>query len=115
MSDERTLRQRLVAEIGEQGQGRIASSIAHASSDVEARYLAFAGFREVRVSSGKQDEIDACFVRDAFAESDANVRELALGAARALVQIKKAAGVDRADERSSFAGTGRATRRSEFE
>jgi hypothetical protein len=97
MSDARTLRQRLVAEIGEQGQARIASSSAHASSDIEARYLAFAGFREVHTfdAADAHAASDDTFVAASFRESDPSVRELATSAARALVQIKKAAGVAR--------------------
>lgn len=91
MSDARTLRQRLVAEIGEQGQARIASASACASSEIEARYLAFAGFREVRASEAS----GATFVDASFAKSDPVVADLATSAARALVQIKKAAGVGR--------------------
>lgn len=92
MRDERTLRQRLVAEIGEQGQARIASVEAHASTEIEARYLAFAGFRRVHFPSERQ--ADFAFVEGAFARSDDAVRELAFSAARALSQIKNAAGVE---------------------
>jgi len=98
MSDEHTLRQRLVAEIGEQGQARIASTTAHASSEIEARYLAFAGFREVHDRTEKQGEIASpllhALVERALVGSDRDVVDLAVGAARALAQIKKAAGVE---------------------
>jgi hypothetical protein len=93
VADARTLRQRLVAEIGEQGQARIASASASASSEIEARYLAFAGFREVRAADAPSRA--TTFAHPAFAQSDPAVRELGTSAARALVQIKTAAGVDR--------------------
>ena len=93
MGDARTLRQRLVAEIGEEGQARIASTSATASTEIEARYLAFAGFREVRASAEKPDDSAPTFADAPFAESDPFVRELATSAARALVQIKRGAGV----------------------
>lgn len=88
---EATLRQRLVAEIGDEGQARIAQSEAFARSALERRYLEFAGFRAVHDSPEKQG--DFTFVHGAFETSDPNVRELAVGAARALSQIKKAAKV----------------------
>jgi hypothetical protein len=97
MNEARTLRQRLVAEIGEQGQARIASASASASTELEARYLAFAGFREVHAPSGGQGS--GTFVEASFAESDPAVRELATSAARALVQIKAAAGIEGASNR----------------
>ena len=94
MSDERTLRQRLVAEIGEQGQARIAQASACASTDIEARYLAFAGFRSVERGRSAGDTRSVHdLVTIAFAGSDGAVSELAWSAARALVQIKKAAGL----------------------
>jgi hypothetical protein len=93
MVDERTLRQRLVAEIGEQGQARIARCDAFARSAIERRYLEFAGFRSIGEAVLPPSRMEFELVEKALAGSDPNVVELATSAARALVQIKKGAGV----------------------
>ena len=93
--DERTLRQRLVAEIGEGGQARIASSVAFAASAIERRYLAHAGFREVCERTARPaTKLTHVLLERVLSGSDPAVVELALGAARALAEIKRGAGVE---------------------
>ncbi|GAC1351570.1 MAG: hypothetical protein NVS3B20_04090 [Polyangiales bacterium] len=65
MSDARTQLQRLVAEIGDEGQARITAALALVGEqglggEVEARYLAGAGFGCVRTSSHQS----ACAARE---------------------------------------------------
>ena len=103
MSD-RTLRQRLVPEIGDEGQARIARTTAHVSvaghrGDVAARYLAFAGFSEVRAPSAERASLDDTLshrLRElVLAGADPAVIDVAMGAASALAQIRAAVKTDR--------------------
>ena len=119
MIDDRTLRQRLVAEIGEAGQRRLAAASARVGDpglpgDVEARYLACAGFASMQVATASQARVvrRACAgarvevggadprraggaLVDALAAhlagGDAAVLALAVGAARALDRIRRSA------------------------
>lgn len=114
---ELTLRQRLVADIGEAGMSRISARRADVAgagdaAAIEARYLACAGFASLAVDdeaaradaaaanpelalvSGAEPHDDAAWVTTiaaAFADDDPAVRDLALGAARALEHIRDAA------------------------
>ena len=118
MKDDPTLRQRLVAEIGEAGQARLAAASARVgdpglSGDIEARYLACAGFASMQLatatqvkvvreaSSGQRVEIggpDPRRAGGALAQAlsahlcggDEAVCALAVGAARALDRIRRA-------------------------
>lgn len=120
MADARTVRQRLVPEIGASGQAQIdaATGLVTATGlagEVEARYLAGAGFGLIRTSShaasraaieahpGVAIATDAERIdppdhplADAIAElgPDPAVRAVAQGAARALRQIRVAARID---------------------
>jgi NAD(P)H-dependent flavin oxidoreductase YrpB (nitropropane dioxygenase family) len=115
--DPRTLRQRLVAEIGEQGQERVSRARAQVhdsslSGEVEARYLVGAAFGCVRTPSyavlraAREGAADAVLEADAprmalpspevLAPLEADgaddaVLAIARGAARALRQIRAAA------------------------
>lgn len=99
MSDPRTLRQRLVVEIGEAGQARIGAARALVrgeglAAEVERRYLEGAGFAAVEAAPGEAEP-------PAIAEAlrplalDASAEAVVHGAARALAQIRAAAEVPR--------------------
>jgi molybdopterin/thiamine biosynthesis adenylyltransferase len=120
MSDPRTVRQRLVPEIGAEGQARIdrAASVvlvAGLAGEIEARYLAGAGFGLVRTISnavsraaleqnprvavsGDADPMDPPdqVLADSLSKlvENESARAVAVGAARALRQIRVAAGID---------------------
>jgi hypothetical protein len=117
VSDPRTLRQRLVVEIGDAGQARIGAARAvvtgegHAAT-VERRYLEGAGFGSIEREHEHEDEraegdggADALRSRAAGETAvaarvralglDPSAEAVVLGAARALVQIREAAGVAR--------------------
>jgi hypothetical protein len=117
MNDSRsqlTLRQRLVAEIGAEGQARIAGRSSRVAmrglaGEIEARYLACAGFASLATTTEAQAAIakDACPTLaielaaaasppsgSSFAlegEVDSAVRALLDGALSALRQIREAA------------------------
>lgn len=120
MGDPRTVRQRLVPEIGDEGQGHIERATALVvetglSGEVEARYLAGAGFGLVRtransvsraalatnprvtVAADADDQTPPdqplCDAIAALAPDPA-VLAVAQGAARALRQIRVAARID---------------------
>ena len=120
MSDPRTVRQRLVAEIGAEGQAHIdaASAIVTApglTGEVEAHYLAGAGFGLIRTSTSsvsraaRETNPSVTIAADAdpvpmpdhpLSEdlakliSDPAILGVAQGAARALRQIRVAARID---------------------
>ena len=120
MADPRTVRQRLVPEIGEEGQARITAGTALVvatglSGEVEAHYLAGAGFGLVRTSTHAATravletnpkvaiatDADPVVLTDqqlcdalATLVSDPSARAVAQGAARALRQIRVAARID---------------------
>ncbi len=122
MSDPRTLRQRLVAEIGEAGQAHLGRATAvvptkdRLEGEVEARYLAGAGFGLVRTATHAATRAvvecspGVAFATDAdeisvsppnnlvdaldAAELHPSARAVALASARALHQIRVAARVD---------------------
>lgn len=120
MADPRTVRQRLVPEIGEEGQARITAGTALVvatglSGEVEAHYLAGAGFGLVRTSTHAAtravletnptvaiatdaDPIELadqplCDALGALV-SDPSALAVARGAARALRQIRVSARID---------------------
>ena len=117
--DCRTLRHRLVTEIGEEGQRKIASRVAHVktyglAAKIEARYLAIAGFRELHVADDEALQTalaaapDACVMPSTLNESsvkesstsltqvllqeeaDLHIVQIVEGALRALMQIRDA-------------------------
>ena len=111
MSSELTLRQRLVAEIGDEGQARIGRSIAVVggggdAGEIEARYLACAGFSEVRVRTARQRKVVREAAPSAHVEqtnaapiasaplmidgADPVVADLLAGASRALRTLRNA-------------------------
>lgn len=120
MADVRTVRQRLVPEIGESGQAQIAAATGLViatglSGEVESHYLAGAGFGLVRTSSNAASraaiqtnpkvavaadadpiELGDQPLCDAIAAlaPDPAVLAVAQGAARALRQIRVAARID---------------------
>jgi hypothetical protein len=120
MSDPRTIRQRLVPEIGEAGQTRIdrATSVVLSTGvegEIEARYLAGANFGLVRTLSNAMShavmETNPRVAVSADADPmeppdhplaealakvcvDPSARAVAVGAARALRQIRVAAEID---------------------
>ncbi|MGZ3418742.1 MAG: hypothetical protein ACXVEF_19825 [Polyangiales bacterium] len=120
MSDPRTIRQRLVPEIGAEGQARIdrATSVVLTGGlegEIEARYLAGANFGLVRTTSNAVSRAvvetnprvtvaaDADVMEppdhplaETLAKVTANpsARAVAVGAARALRQIRVAAEID---------------------
>jgi hypothetical protein len=95
---DRTLRQRLVPEIGDHGQERIAHAVATVTSrglqgDVAARYLSRAGFAQVRFDSEIAEQTDGLsrgLVEIVLVDADPAVRAVALGANEALGQIRRA-------------------------
>ena len=94
--NDRTLRQRLVPEIGDDGQARIAKAIVaidhdDLEGDIRARYLEHAGFAELRTgrslpAHGRSASTEA-LAREPFDEA---VRAVAVGAARALDELRRA-------------------------
>ena len=116
MSDpERTLRQRLVAEIGDAGQARLAQASATVTDrglagEVQARYLAGAGFGALRVATERQAELAlqvdpqahvvvaagaAMAPSNAHERSDSAAQAVLDGSMRALSQIREALAVSR--------------------
>jgi hypothetical protein len=118
MSDVRHTRQVRLAEVGDAGQARIGATTAHVEAEglagaVEARYLAGAGVVKIATTS---DAIgDAARAEDArveivpaprvhlgrgepppFAFRDPAARDVAMGAWRALVHVRRA--IKRGDE-----------------
>jgi hypothetical protein len=116
MSDVRHTRQVRLAEVGDAGQARIGATTAHVEAEglagaVEARYLAGAGVVKIATTS---DAIgDAARAVDArvdpsprvhlgrgepppFAFRDPAARDVAMGAWRALVHVRRA--IKRGDE-----------------
>jgi hypothetical protein len=99
--DPRTLRQRLVVEIGDAGQARIsaARAVVHGeglAAEVERRYLAGAAFDGLDASR----EAPASAIVEALAKAtpgaiDPSAAAVIEGSARALAQIRDAAGVAR--------------------
>lgn len=120
MADVRTVRQRLVPEIGEEGQAHVAAATGLViatglSGEVESHYLAGAGFGLIRTSTHAASraaietnpkvaiatdadpiELADLPLCDAIAElsPDPAVLAIAQGAARALRQIRVAARID---------------------
>ena len=100
MSD-RTLRQRLVPEIGDEGQARIAMTRVEInrssglSGEIVARYLEHAGFAEVRarthVSDGHRSALVQALLRDVLDGADPVVVSIAVGAAIAVDHIREGA------------------------
>lgn len=120
MADPRTVRQRLVPEIGEEGQARITAATALVvvpglGGEVESHYLAGAGFGLVRTSTHAATraalesnpkvaiatDADPFVLEDqplcdalAALAPDPAVLAVAQGAARALRQVRVAARID---------------------
>ncbi len=96
MSDPRTLRQRLVAEIGEAGQARIgAARVVVAgegpAAEVERRYLEGALFAAVDDAPDAPPEAVAFAGELDLLGADEQARAVVEGAARALAKIRGAA------------------------
>jgi hypothetical protein len=99
MSDPRTLRQRLVAEIGEAGQAKIVAARALVAgtglaAEVERRYLEGAAFGAVASAPAASPPIPAIAGDLDAIGGDESAQDVILGAARALAQIRVAAGID---------------------
>lgn len=99
MNDPRTLRQRLVAEIGEAGQAKIVAARAVVAgnglaAEVERRYLEGAAFGAVEVEPSGVAPIPAIAASLDAIGGDESAQDVILGAARALAQIRRAAGID---------------------
>jgi len=100
--NDRTLRQRLVPEIGDEGQARIATTTIAIDrrglmGDVLGRYVEHAGFAEVRERSGggvperERSLLADALSRDVLAEADPAVVAVAVGAALAVDRIRAGA------------------------
>jgi hypothetical protein len=99
MSDPRTLRQRLVAEIGEAGQAKIGAARARVAgtglaAEVERRYLEGAAFGVVEAAPDATAPIPTIAASLDAIGGDESAQDVILGAARALAQIRVAAGLD---------------------
>ena len=97
--DPRTLRQRLVVEIGEAGQARIGAARAVVAgrglaAEVERRYLEGAAFGVVEVDPAAVAPIPTIALGVHAIGADESAQDVILGAARALAQIRGALGLD---------------------
>jgi hypothetical protein len=95
---DRTLRQRLVPEIGDEGQARIARTVVELDAEgltgeICARYLEHAGFAEVRAvptTTRRPSALTQALALDVLAGADPAVLSVALGAALAVDHIRRA-------------------------